>query len=236
MTTDFWYNDISVLFNKKYLLEVIPLRTYSLSRKLNACLRLSIYYSIIMYLYNRETQIFCLPFIVLVITVYIYRTNTKQSEEDNMDDLMNTNMNDTTIIELDNMVDKINNDKYRQPTVNNPMMNILTNTSEVEEDIEAIPTYNNLGVASLVDDKLETGLYRDSNDLFNRSNSQRQFYTMPNTEPMNRQTEFAKWCYMTPPTCKEGNGIQCAANLHNRLNRNSADGFNGSKGHGGGVR
>jgi hypothetical protein len=43
------------------------------------------------------------------------------------------------------------------------------------------------------------------------------------TEAMNKQTEFAKWCYMTPPTCKEGNGLQCANNLHNRLNRNSAD-------------
>ena len=21
-----------------------------------------------------------------------------------------------------------------------------------------------------------------------------------------------KWCYQTPPTCKEGNGLQCAAN------------------------
>ena len=35
---------------------------------------------------------------------------------------------------------------------------------------------------------------------------------MPNTEAMNKQTEFAKWCYGTPPTCKEGNGLQCAAN------------------------
>ena len=35
---------------------------------------------------------------------------------------------------------------------------------------------------------------------------------MPNTEAMNKQTEFAKWCYATPPTCKEGNGLQCAAN------------------------
>ena len=74
-----------------------------------------------------------------------------------------------------------------------------------------------------VEETLDAGVYKDSNDLFNRRNSQRQWYTMPNTEAMNKQTEFAKWCYMTPPTCKEGNGLQCANNLHNRLNRNSAD-------------
>ena len=66
-------------------------------------------------------------------------------------------------------------------------------------------------------------LPKDSNDLFNKRNSDRQWYTMPNTEVMNKQTEFAKWCYKTPPTCKEGNGIQCANNLHPRLTRHSGD-------------
>ena len=25
---------------------------------------------------------------------------------------------------------------------------------------------------------------------------------------------FARWLYGTPPTCKEGNGVQCAANQY----------------------
>ena len=124
-----------------------------------------------------------------------------------------------------NHLELINNDKYRPPTVDNPMMNILTNTSEVEEDIEAIPTYNNLGVASLVDDKLETGLYRDSNDLFNRSNSQRQFYTMPNTTVNNHEVELGEWLYGTPPTCKEGNGLQCSANIPSKLTLGHVAGY-----------
>ena len=93
----------------------------------------------------------------------------------------------------------------------------------VHENKKAIPTYNNPGVKRKVEETLDSQVFKDSNDLFNRRNSQRQWYTMPNTEAMNKQTEFAKWCYMTPPTCKEGNGLQCANNLHNRLNRNSAD-------------
>ena len=39
MSTPFWFNDISILFNKNYLLEVLPLREYDFSRKLNAVLR-----------------------------------------------------------------------------------------------------------------------------------------------------------------------------------------------------
>ena len=38
---------------------------------------------------------------------------------------------------------------------------------------------------------------------------------MPNTDIVNKQSEFAKWCYKTPPTCKEGNDIQCTVNKSN---------------------
>ena len=98
------------------------------------------------------------------------------------------------------------------------------NVFDLYDQKKAIPTYNNPGVNKVVEDKWDDKLPQDSNDLFNRRNSQRQWYTMPNTESMNKQTEFAKWCYATPPTCKEGNGLQCANNLHPRLNRNSGDG------------
>ena len=51
---------------------------------------------------------------------------------------------------------------------------------------------------------------------------------MPNTMPSNEQGVFGEWCYGSPATCKEGNGLQCANNLYNRLNRHTADdgGFN----------
>ena len=127
----------------------------------------------------------------------------------------------TNLSEIDMMIDEINTDVYRIPEIDNPMMN--QNTFDLYENKKAIPTYNNPGVKRKVEETLDSQVFKDSNDLFNRRNSQRQWYTMPNTEAMNKQTEFAKWCYMTPPTCKEGNGLQCANNLHNRLNRNSGD-------------
>jgi hypothetical protein len=45
--------------------------------------------------------------------------------------------------------------------------------------------------------------YRDTTDLFDRSSSQRTFYTMPNTEyPMNQQS-FLNYLYPLKTTCKE---------------------------------
>ena len=34
---------------------------------------------------------------------------------------------------------------------------------------------------------------------------------MPVNSIVNDQGSFAEWCYSRPPTCKEGNGIQCSA-------------------------
>jgi len=219
-STPFWFNDISILFNKNYLMEILPLSAYDFNRKLNAVLRFTIYYGILLYLINQDKHVLCLPFITIIITVFLYKTNSDTMSDKSMLDLKNVRITDKDV-EVEKMVKDINDNVYRLPDENNPMMNI--NMYDLYDDKKAIPTYNNPGVNKVVEDKWDDGLYQDSNDLFNRRNSQRQWYTMPNTEAMNRQTEFAKWCYMTPPTCKEGNGLQCASNLHPRLNRNSGD-------------
>lgn len=220
MSTPFWFNDCSILVNKNYLLEVLPLREYDFNRKLNAVMRFTIYYGILLYVLNRDKNILCLPFITVVITVFLHKTNKKTGENTAMVGLMNVKKHDTNI-DVDKMIDEINKDVYRVPDEDNPMMN--QNMFDLYDGKKAIPTYNNPGVNKVVEDKWDDKLPQDSNDLFNRRNSQRQWYTMPNTEAMNKQTEFAKWCYSTPPTCKEGNGLQCANNLHPRLNRNSGD-------------
>jgi len=220
MSTPFWFKDISILYDKNYLLEIIPKKEYDFSRKLNAVVRFAIYYSILLYILKRDSNILCFPFITIVITVFLYKTNRDEKNDDAMKGLMSSKSH-TSMEDIDMMIMDINKDVFREPDEDNPMMN--QNYFDLYENKKAVPTYNNPGMKRKVEETLDAGIFKDSNDLFNRRNSQRQWYTMPNTEAMNKQTEFAKWCYMTPPTCKEGNGLQCANNLHNRLNRNSED-------------
>ena len=52
MSTPFWFNDISILFNKNYLLEIIPLNSFDFNRKLNSIVRFTIYYAILLYILN----------------------------------------------------------------------------------------------------------------------------------------------------------------------------------------
>ena len=54
MTTPLWTDKFSILYEKKYLFEIIPNKQFDFNRKLNSLLRLSIYYSTIVYLFDRK--------------------------------------------------------------------------------------------------------------------------------------------------------------------------------------
>ena len=92
----------------------------------------------------------------------------------------------------------------RRPTVDNPFMN--TNIYDFNNGY--IPGAGNADDEDIKDDmkvNFNHDLFRDVDELWERENSQRQFYTMPNTTVPNNQIEFAKWLYKIPDTCKESN-------------------------------
>jgi len=252
MEVPFWYNNPLILINNKSLFEIIPLKNYSYNRKLNAVMRFTIIYAVMVRIINNNNSIFCLPFITILITVYLYKypldIKKKNNKNQSLEGFINNNTNNTTDIDLSeknlkNLIDSsifmdcnnIDTDIYRKPTIDNPMMNLnlITGTpgnsqewnqdgeiqtNEIQEDtLKAIPTFDNICVADDVDEKLNFGLYKDPNDIWGTRNSNRQFYTMPNTTINNHEVELGKWLYGTPPTCKEGNGIQCAANIPSLL-------------------
>ena len=143
MSTPFWFKDISILYNKNYLLEIIPKKEYDFSRKLNAVVRFSIYYSILLYIFKRDTNILCFPFITIVITVFLHRTNRDETNDDAMKGLMSSKSN-TSMEDIDMMIMDINKDVFREPDNDNPMMN--QNYFDLYENKKAVPTYNNPGM------------------------------------------------------------------------------------------
>ena len=90
----------------------------------------------------------------------------------------------------------------RRPTIDNPLMN------------PAATEFGSFGVpeaCNATDDDIQESikvnfdhkLFRDVDELWERENSQRQFYTMPNTAVPNNQKEFSEWLYLLPSNCKE---------------------------------
>ena len=88
----------------------------------------------------------------------------------------------------------------RKPTDNNPFMN------------PDITDYNTPKIVRACNDDTEQPdmiksfdkkVFKNIEDVISGDTSIRQFYTVPNTEVPNHQSEFAEWLYKAPTTCKE---------------------------------
>ena len=156
---------------------------------------------------RKKGNMFYIPFIVAIVTCILSIRYKETFYSKVKTDLMNNQSNEELIKGLEG--------DCKIPTKNNPFMNPEIydyNTNNVDEP--ACNTFNNKGVQSYTDKLFSSSLFRDVNDLFGKNNSQRQFYTVPGNSIPNDQDTFAKWLYATPKTCKEGNGLQCAANVY----------------------
>ena len=90
--------------------------------------------------------------------------------------------------------------RCRKPTVDNPFMNPSADDFN-KENVPVACNADDEDINKDIDLKFNADLYRDIEDVFNKKNSQRQFYTIAHNVP-NDQEAFARWCYKFPKTCK----------------------------------
>ena len=116
-----------------------------------------------------------------------------------------------------NDLDIINNKKCVKPTENNPFMNpnILT-TKKGNEDYEACSIINK-NVNKNINKFFYQKIFRNADDIYDKSTLDRQFYTVPSTTIPNDREKLGEWLYDRGPSCKEGNGMKCYNNLYNNI-------------------
>lgn len=195
MSSDpFWFNKLEILFDKDRITEFFPNKFMSHSEKLNAILRFAVYSSIILILYYKRSNLLIIPICIAGLTLYIYKYNRLPENKD-----------ENKKFKLKHL-----SQECELPSKDNPFMNTLvhelndgpkkphcnTDDDDVKEEVEKHFNYN---------------LYKDVNDIYDKTNSQRQFYTMPETTEYGIKhgdsVKFAKWLYVIPkPTCKEHTG------------------------------
>lgn len=202
----FWLNDATILFRKDRLDEFFPARNMTLVEQLNAIVRFMLYLSVLLAVYNKSTKPLFIFFGALVFTylIYFFSNDKRLDKTEGFTSIIEDGVEKTVI----------------QPTLDNPYMNVLM-TDYIDnpnrEALSKVNGYSNPRLQKDIDEKFNYNLYRDVEDIFDRMSSQRQFYTMPVTTIPSEQGKFANWLYKSPPTCKEGNGSQCIANIHNPL-------------------
>lgn len=205
----FWYENPSVLWNKNRFTEFFPTPNLTLYEKLNALVRLSFYIALALLVFYGNYLYIYIPIFFLLFTYLIYKSNIKKADTTQPELLTNAqeNADEEKILSIIDDDLKKNNSTCTDPTTNNPFMNINLITDKRDKP-KACEYYDNKEVKKEVNDRFNFNLYRDVSDLYNKNNSQREYYTMPSTTIPNEQTSFAKWCYKSPPTCKEDT-IRC---------------------------
>ena len=178
MTSDnLWYKNPKLLYENDRYLDFWPSKDKSYNNNINAFSRFIIYCGITLSIYHKDTiGIVC----ALVLLIFMYFSIDIDKDEHKIVDKV---FNDQDL-----KADRIQN--CQQPTKNNPFSNFL-----IGDDVNKKSACEYVDVKCDVDKKFNSDIYKSVWDVFDKQNSQRQFYSMPNTKIVNEQTSFAEWLY-----------------------------------------
>lgn len=237
----YWFQDLSVLTNLDLAGEVFPAKSMSYPQKVNSIVRFAWYLGLIGSIVNSNILWLYVPFVVMILTYILYlfrvkengannglglsktlagqsgRTQVRQAQMQQLlqHELQQQQQNITMQESLNKFAGYLNSSgKCVEPSADNPFMNAMPFDNRLRP--VGCTTIGNPAREIDVEMKYDVGRYRDANDIWNTDGGRRQFFTMPWTSYPNDQGSFANWLYKTPTTCKEGNGAQCVANIHDR--------------------
>lgn len=183
----FWKDDINILFNKHRLIEFVPTSYMTVNEKLNAITRFMIYLGALLVIIYQKVS---LLYITLIGMALIYIVHEHYPNEEFKDHI-------TLPVPL------------TKPTKDNPFMNVLLTDYTANPNRGPAEDIDDPNVKAVVQDHFNQGLYRNIDNIWDRNNSQRQFYSNPATTIPNDRDSLMKWCWQTPMTCKDGNLSRC---------------------------
>ncbi|AII17033.1 hypothetical protein JO84_gp147 [Aureococcus anophagefferens virus] len=166
----FWFRDPTKLYKD---LNEFPETNSSIEKKVNFVTSSVIILSIILAVVTGIYDIIYFPLIFMLFTILIFWKESKKVKCVNAD-----------------------GNECKASTIDNPFGNVL-----ITDDRDRPEALNyNKNTKQDIEKNFNTNLYLDSDDMFGRSSSRRQFYTMPSTTIPNKQGELADWLYSQPAT------------------------------------
>ena len=226
MTIQFWSNDPTVLFNKDYIFELWPTTNMCYEHKLNAITRLIILITILGYILTMSSRILIVGALTLVVILILFNMRKKKITKEMINEGFKVEGNEVT-----GMFDKskqivnpvtlqtVLKTEFKEGTKKNPFSNVLLTqimddperksappafNVDVEEDI----TKNVKRAVQMINPSINNTnkqLYSSLWDNFQLDQSNRIFYSTPNTRVTNDQTAYANFLYGTMPSAKESN-------------------------------
>lgn len=201
-----WYKDIKNFINEHTWDRFFPTETMTYTAKLNSILRLSIYFSIVILIIKKDTNVFFIPIIVGLITLFLHHGSARQLRMEE-DFLHSQNLHK----------DKYTKELCHKPTANNPFMNVLMSDYSKNPTRKKACNISHGPIRREAHKHFNKNLYRDVSDIFHKNASDRNYITQPVTTIPNDQDAYLKFMYDIKPTCKEGSGSMCVSNLYRTI-------------------
>jgi hypothetical protein len=202
MSKTIWFKDPKNFITPDNYDQFFPEKSMNFNEQLNSLLRLSIYFSLIVFVLKYDIRIFLVPLVTALFTWFLY--NIDQQNKDSKE----------KFLESKNLAEnKKDNTLCIKPTKDNPFMNITMNEYADNPQRKPACDITKNSIKTKAKEYFDHNMYRDVGDVYESQTTDRQWVTNPITTIPNDQVEFAKWLYNTGPTCKENNGNQCSINI-----------------------
>uniref|UniRef100_A0A6C0KMY3 Minor capsid protein P9 transmembrane helices domain-containing protein n=1 Tax=viral metagenome TaxID=1070528 RepID=A0A6C0KMY3_9ZZZZ len=220
MSTPFWSNDPTIIFNKDNIFDLWPCQQMSFEAKLNSISRLVILLSILGFLFTRNWNLIIIGLITLAIIFTIYKlrkdkivSSLVKKEGFSNNDSLNKSTTTFNPVTLETVLRK----DFYPTTKKNPFGNVLlTDIMDTPDRKSAAPSFNP-DVYDEIDSSVKKQtqmlnpgiintnkqLYGDLKDNYDLDNSMMNFYSTANTRVCNDQGAYGQYLYGSMYSGKE---------------------------------
>jgi hypothetical protein len=218
MSTPFWLNQPTILFNKKYLTINFFETKMTLEEKFNTITKLVLILTILGFIFSQNFQLIFIGLLTIAIITAIYYRKKKNFIEERTDK-ENFSNNGRGKREAKMKLKELLQNGYYPINKKNPFGNVLlTEINSNPNRPSAAPAFNpevydeiNNSVKRQTQmlnpsiDGTNKQIYGDLYENYNLDNSMMRFYTTANTRVANDQGAYGEWLYGNMPSAKEDN-------------------------------
>ncbi len=200
----FWSQQPEILYNRDRLIEFLPRQEMSDNEKLNALTRFFIYIGVIFAIMNSNIIYMYLTLFGVLFTYFLHK-NLVRVQNMYRGNVYGGNSNG----HMNGNYDYDSNGPTMKSTKDNPFMNVLLTDYVDDPNRPPAGDISDDKVKQQVEKNFNFNLYKDVDDIWDKNNSQRQYYTNPNTTIPNDRDSLVKWLYGNMACCKDGNMSAC---------------------------
>ena len=227
MTTPFWSNDPTILFNKESILQLWPTQQMTFEAKLNSISRIVIVMSILGFLFTRNVNLLIIGIVTLAIIFTLYRLR-KQTIVSSLvkkegfslnPSIRSSALSPAAITTNPVTLESVLRSNFHPTTKKNPFGNVLLTdindnpnrpaaapsfNPDVYEDIDtAVKKQTQMLNPGIINTNKQ--LYGDLKSEYDLGNSMMRFYSTANSRIASDQGAFSQYLYGAMYSGKESN-------------------------------